>query len=192
MSLLRDQCSGEVIFIDVLESQMANLAAALAQNFPQDQYSWQVRCEDLKKIVVPAIESQLFIIAGVGPHQTIEFINSLCASAPDTAFDLLICSVHGSYSVREALIKQGYGLKNERIIFENNRFYEGIYVSKSVNKAIVDTGSQMWDWSNSVHQDYWYRIVRHYRQKAKAYPLHFQPIIERYEALQNAIKNTHN
>jgi tRNA (adenine22-N1)-methyltransferase len=192
MSLLRDQCSGEVIFIDVLESQMANLAAALAQNFPQDQYSWQVRCEDLKKIVVPAIESQLFIIAGVGPHQTIEFINSLCASAPDTAFDLLICSVHGSYSVREALIKQGYGLKNERIIFENNRFYEAIYVSKSVNKAIVDTGSQMWDWSNSVHQDYWYRIVRHYRQKAKAYPLHFQPIIERYEALQNAIKNTHN
>jgi tRNA (adenine22-N1)-methyltransferase len=71
MSLLRDQCSGEVVFIDVLESQMANLAAALAQNFPQDQYSWQVRCEDLKKIVVPAIESQLFIIAGVGPHQTI-------------------------------------------------------------------------------------------------------------------------
>jgi tRNA (adenine22-N1)-methyltransferase len=192
MSLLRDQCSGEVIFIDVLESQMANLATALAQNFPQDQYNWQVRCEDLKKIVVPAIESQLFIIAGVGPHQTIEFINSLCASAPDTEFDLLICSVHGSYSVREALIKQDYGLKNERIIFENNRFYEGIYVSKSVNKAIVDTGSQMWDWSNSVHQDYWYRIVRHYRQKAKADPLHFQPIIERYEALQNAIKNTHN
>lgn len=192
MSLLRDQCAGEVIFVDVLENHMANLAATLADSFPQDQYSWQVRCEDLKKIVVPAIDSQLFIIAGVGPHQTIEFINSLCASAPDTEFDLLICSVHGSYSVREALIKQGYGLKNERIIFENNRFYEAIYVSKSVNKAIVDTGSQMWDWSDSVHRDYWHRIVGHYRQKSKADPLHFQPIIERYEALQNALKSTQN
>jgi tRNA (adenine22-N1)-methyltransferase len=191
-SLLRDQCAGEVIFVDVLENHMANLATTLAHNFPQDQYSWQVRCEDLKKIVVPAIESQLFIIAGVGPHQTIEFINSLCASAPDTEFDLLICSVHGSYSVREALIKQGYGLKSERIIFENNRFYEAIYVSKSVNKAIVDTGSQMWDWSDAVHQDYWHRIVGHYRQKSKADPQHFQPIIERYEALQNALKSTQN
>jgi tRNA (adenine22-N1)-methyltransferase len=192
MSLLRDQCADEVIFVDVVEDILASLTTRLESSFPLDQYRWQVRCEDINNTVVPAADSQLFIIAGVGPHQTIEFINNLCVSAPETGFDLLICSVHGSYSVREVLIKKGYGLKNEQIIFENNRFYEAIYVSKSADKAIVDTGSQMWHWPDVVHQDYWHRIVGHYRQKAKADPLHFQPIIERYEVLLNAIQNTHN
>lgn len=93
MSLLRDQRADEVIFVDVVEDILATLKTSLKQSFPQDQYSWQVRCEDINNITVPALDSQLFIVAGVGPHQTIEFINSLCASAPDTEFDLLLlCS----------------------------------------------------------------------------------------------------
>ncbi|MDG2502214.1 MAG: tRNA (adenine(22)-N(1))-methyltransferase TrmK [Porticoccaceae bacterium] len=187
MSLLRDQYAEELIFVDVVEDILANLTTQLERSFPQDQYSWQVRCEDINNIIVPPVDSQLFIIAGVGPHQTIEFINSLCASAPDTIFDLLICCVHGSYSVRQALIKKGYGLKNEQIIFENNRFYEAIYVSKKVaDKTIVNTGSQMWNWSDPVHQDYWHRVVGHYRQKAKSDPEQFQPIVKHYEILQKA------
>ena len=187
MSLLNDKSAKEVIFVDVLQDYMNNLAARLTQDYPADQYTWQVRCEDVRNIIVPAVDAQLFIIAGVGPHQTIEFIHSLCTSAPDTKFDLLICSVHGSYSVRQVLIEQGYKLKNEQIIFENNRFYEAIYVSKYATKTIVDTGSQMWRWSDPVHRDYWHRVVGHYLQKAKAQPRHFQPIIARYEALRDAI-----
>jgi tRNA (adenine22-N1)-methyltransferase len=192
MSLLRDQCADEVIFVDVVEDILATLAARLAHSFPQDQYRWQVHCTDINNIAVSAADSQLFIIAGVGPHQTIEFINSLSASAPETVFDLLICAVHGSYSVREALIEKGYGLKNEQIIFENNRFYEAIYASKNTDKPIVNTGSQMWRWPDPSHRDYWHRVVGHYRQKAKADPLYFQPIIECYETLKNTMKNTHN
>ena len=192
MSLLRDQCADEVIFVDVVEDILATLAARLERSFPQDQYRWQVHCKDINNIAVPAADSQLFIIAGVGPHQAIEIINSLSASAPETVFDLLICAVHGSYSVREALIEKGYGLKNEQIIFENNRFYEAIYASKNTDKPIVNTGSQMWRWPDPSHRDYWHRVVSHYRQKAKSDPLYFQPIIECYETLKNTMKNTHN
>ncbi len=188
MSLLRDQYADEVIFVDIVADILASLTARLERSFPQDQYRWQVRCEDINNILVPPEDSQLFIIAGVGPHQTIEFIDNLCASAPDTEFDLLICCVHGSYSVREELIKKGYGLKNEQIIFENNRFYEAIYVSKKIaDKPIVNTGSQMWHWPDPVHQDYWHRVVGHYRQKAKSDPTHYQPIIERYKLLRDSI-----
>lgn len=186
MSLLKDRYADQVIFVDVLENMMTGLAERLDQDFPQDQYRWQVRCDDIKNIEVPNQEAQLFIIAGVGPHQTIEFIDSLCASAPDTQFDLLICSVHGSYSVREALINQGYHLKNERIIYDKNRFYEAIYVSKTADKALIATGSQMWNWANPVHQDYWHRTVGHYRQKAKNDPVQFQPVVKRYELLRDA------
>lgn len=190
MSLLNAGYADEVIFVDVLENIMTSLTDRLVQDFPQNQYRWQVRCDDIKNIVVPNADSQLFIIAGVGPHQTIEFIDSLCASAPDTAFDLLICSVHGSYSVRQTLINQGYRLKAERIICDKNRFYEAIYVSKSADQTLVDTGSQMWNWADPMHQDYWHRTVGHYRQKAKNDPAQFQPIVERYQLLRAAIENT--
>jgi tRNA (adenine22-N1)-methyltransferase len=183
MSLLKRSLAGEVIFVDVLEEQMKKLEATLRRNCPLDEYTWNVHCGDVKDIVVPNSDSQLFIIAGVGARQTVEFINSLCSSAPRTPFDLLICSVHGNYAVRNALISNGYKLKGEQIIFENNRFYEGIYVSRSGHEDIVNTGSKMWDWSNSDHQQYWRRIVGHYRQKARKDPEQYQPIIANYEAL---------
>lgn len=183
MSLLKRSRAGEVVFVDVLEEQMKKLEAILRRNCPVDEYTWHVRCGDVKEIVVPNRDSQLFIIAGVGARQTVEFINSLCSSAPHAAFDLLICSVHGNYAVRNALISNGYRLKGEQIIFENNRFYEGIYVSKDASKEIANTGSVMWDWSNSNHQQYWRRIVGHYRQKARKDPEQYQPIVANYEAL---------
>ncbi|MDG1323562.1 MAG: tRNA (adenine(22)-N(1))-methyltransferase TrmK, partial [Porticoccaceae bacterium] len=141
MSLLKRSRASEVIFVDVLEEQMKKLEATLRQNCPVDEYRWHVRCGDVKNIVVPNRESQLFIIAGVGARQTVEFINSLSLSAPHVSFDLLICSVHGNYAVRNALINNGYKLKGEQIIFENNRFYEGIYVSKGASEEIANTGS---------------------------------------------------
>ena len=190
ISLLQSKCAGEVIFVDVLVDHMETLATTLAHYFPRDQYTWQVRCEDLKNLVVPDVGAQLFIIAGVGPQQTIKFIDSLYASAPDTPFDLLVCCVNGSYSVRETLIDRGYRLKNERLIFENNRFYEAIHVSKSAYEPVADTGSTMWHWLDPAHQEYWHRIVAHYRQKAKTDPLRFRPIVKRYEALRISINNT--
>ena len=183
MSLLKGSRAGEVVFVDVLEEQMKKLEATLRQNCPVDEYRWHVRCGDVKNIVVPNRDSQLFIIAGVGARQTVEFINSLSLSAPHVSFDLLICSVHGNYAVRNALINNGYKLKDEQIIFENNRFYEGIYVSKGASEEIANTGSSMWDWSNSNHQQYWRRIVGHYRQKARKDPEQYQPIVANYEAL---------
>ena len=189
MSLLKRSRASEVIFVDVLEKQMKKLEATLRQNCPVDEYRWHVRCGDVKNIVVPDRDSQLFIIAGVGARQTVEFINSLSLSAPHVSFDLLICSVHGNYAVRNALINNGYKLKDEQIIFENNRFYEGIYVSKGASEEIANTGSSMWDWSNSNHQQYWRRIVGHYRQKARKDPEQFQPIIADYEELLTSSSN---
>ena len=188
MSLLKDSVADQVIFVDVLENIMAELTDRLIEDFPPAHYSWQVRCDDIKNIQVPAEDSQLFIIAGVGPDQSIEFIKSLCASAPETAFDLLLCSVHGNYAVREVLIAQGYRLKEERIIFDKNRFYEAIYASKKADQPLRATGQQMWDWTDPVHRDYWQRTVGHYRQKAKKNQLRYQPVIQHYETLRDALQ----
>ena len=75
------------------------------------------------------------------------------------------------------------GLKQEQIVFENNRFYEAIYVSQNSTQPISATGGSMWDRSNTDHQQYWQKTLDHYRKKAAADPVAFGPIVADYEAL---------
>ena len=187
MSLLDKAYAHQLVFVDVLANQMRKLESSLREDFPLDEYNWHVRCDDVRNIVVPKINSQLFIIAGVGGGQTVDFINSLSISAADTMFDILICSVHGSYFVRESLIDNGFSLIDEKIILDKNKIYEGIYASKNSGKAIVNTGYSMWNWKDLDHQCYWSRLVRHYAQRARNEPEKFRPIMEKYEALKREL-----
>jgi tRNA (adenine22-N1)-methyltransferase len=184
MSLMDSKYVQEIIFVDVLADQLNKLESSLSEKFPHNRYKWQVTCDDVRNIVVPKIDSQLFVLAGVGGGQTVDFINSLSASAPDVKFDILTCSVHGSYFVRESLIKNGFSLIDEMLIFDKNRVYEGIYVTKAPGKAIESIGYSMWNWEDEEHQRYWSRLVGHYMQKARNEPEKFRPIIEKYETLR--------
>ncbi len=183
MSLLQRKLAEKVVFVDILSPQMALLKKDLEERFPGDELNWQVICQDVKELEVPEVESQLFIIAGVGGNKTIQFVESLCAAMPGLPFDLLLCSVHGNYAVRKALIEHGFGLKKEQIILENNRFYEAIHVSQNSTQPIVATGGNMWDRLNLDHQQYWQKTLAHYRKKAAADPAVFGPIVADYEAL---------
>ena len=183
MSLLQRKLADKVVFVDILSPQMALLEKDLQRRFSGDEFNWQVMCQDVKDLEVPEVESQLFIIAGVGGNKTIQFIDSLCTALPALPFDLLICSVHGNYAVRNALIKQGFGLKQEQIIFENNRFYEAIYVSQNSQEPIIATGNSMWDGLNPAHHEYWQKTLDHYRKKALTDPEKFQSIVDDYEGL---------
>ena len=183
MSLMQRKLADKVVFVDILFPQMALLEQDLQGRFPLDDFNWRVICQDINDLEVPEVESQLFIIAGVGGNKTIQFIESLCAAMPVLPFDLLLCSVHGNYAVRKALIEHGFGLKQEQIVFENNRFYEAIYVSQSSTQPIVATGSSMWDELNLDHQEYWQKTLAHYRKKASADPAKFAAVVEDYERL---------
>jgi tRNA (adenine22-N1)-methyltransferase len=181
MSLLQRKLACQVVFVDILANQMALLEKDLQRRFPE--HNWQVICRDVRELEVPRVESQLFIIAGVGGDKTVEFIDSLSAAMPDLPFDLLICSVQRNYPVRQALINQRFYMKQEQLIFENKRFYEALYVTKTPGQAITTTGSSMWDWSNPDHQLYWQKLVGHYRKKALADPVGFRSIADEYESL---------
>ena len=183
MSLLQKELADKVVFVDILVHQMALLEQDLQQRFPADKSNWQVICQDVKELKVPQIDSQLFVIAGVGGDKTIAFIDSLCAALPSLSFDLLICSVQGNYPVRQSLIRHGFSMRGEEIVFENKRFYEAIYVTKKAGPVITTTGSSMWDWLNPDHQNYWQKILGHYRKKALAEPLKFRAIVDEYESL---------
>jgi tRNA (adenine22-N1)-methyltransferase len=183
MSLLQRKQADKVVFVDILKPQMALLESELQQRFPKSDYDWQVVCQDLREVRLPPIKPQLFVIAGVGGNKTIEFINSLCAGMPELPFDLLLCSVHGNYAMRKALMNQGFYLRQEQIILENKRFYEAIYVTKNAGEAIVATGSDMWDFRQAHHQAYLQRTLQHYRKKAAANSAEFRAVVDEYERL---------
>ena len=183
ISLLQRQQAQKLVFVDVLQPQMALLEQQLQQRFPRQSYNWQVICRDLNQVVLPAVDNQLFIIAGVGGNKTIEFIDRLCADMALVPFDLLLCSVHGNYAVRQALIRQGFSLRQEQIVFENKRFYEAIYVTKTPGQAIAATGSTMWNLDSAQHRDYLHKTLQHYRKKAAANPAEFAAVVQDYERL---------
>jgi len=185
MSLLQSDAAAKVIFVDILAKQMALLESKLSQYFSSDEFDWEIICKDLKEVKVPDDNSQLFIIAGVGGDKTIEFINNLCNSSSLPNFDLLVCSVHGNYQVRQTLASQGFHLINEQIVMENNRHYEIIYVSLKAKQPISKVGSSMWDWSNPEHINYWKKTIAHYGLKAKTDSVRYQSILEDYEKLNN-------
>lgn len=186
MSLLLKQQAEKVIFVDILKPQTALLETELQTRFPPSDFSWQVICDDLREVELPAVAPQLFVIAGVGGNKTIEFIHSLCARMAGLPFDLLLCSVHGNYAVRKALIEQGFYLRREQIVLENKRFYEAIYVTKEASEgvgAIEATGTSMWDLRQAYHQAYLQKTLQHYRKKAAANPAEFAGIVDEYERL---------
>lgn len=185
MTLLDKRMAREVYFVDVLEDQIDKLKQKLSQFFNNTDYRWQTYCQDLNQVIIPEESDQLVIIAGVGGDKTIQFVESLQKNSLAETFDLIVCSVHGNYFVRTALIEFGYGLIDERIVEENGRFYEIIYVSQKADKPIVRVGSKMWDWSNPEHTLYWHKTIKHYQNKALGSKLEYLPIINAYEGLRD-------
>lgn len=184
MSLLERNASNQVVFVDILKPQMQQLEQKLRRDFPRDFFEWKIICEDLSKIIIPNVQSQLFIIAGVGGDKTIEFINALSVNGNSNYFDFLICSVHGNYQVRKVLIELGFKLINEKIVQENKRFYELIHVSKTANLPLSAVGNSMWDWTNHDHIAYWKKTVTHFQKKTKANPNTYKPILDAYRSLR--------
>lgn len=183
MSLLQRRAADIVNFVDVLKQPMKQLELKCQQSFPSPEFLWNVLCCDLKDIEIPNRKNQLFIIAGVGGDKTIEFIQSIHSKTEALEVDFLICSVHGNYRVREAMIELSFSLLDERIIKENKRFYELIYVSKSAQSEISKTGDLMWDWDNSEHLEYLAKTINHFDKKARVDPGQYQKLLDAYRKL---------
>ncbi|MBV1908044.1 MAG: tRNA (adenine(22)-N(1))-methyltransferase TrmK [Kangiellaceae bacterium] len=182
MTLLKRKAASKIIFNDILEQQMELLEQKLIRFFPKPNYDWKVICQDLSLVTIPKQQSQLFIIAGVGGDKTIEFIESLTRQSLDNNFDLLICSVHGNYQVRQLLINLGYKLVSEEIVKENKRFYEIIYVSHAAKKDITLTGDEQWNNENPDHHEYLRKTIFYYSKKVKTNSEAYLPILEGYES----------
>lgn len=188
----------EIHFVDVVQSLIDQVKTKLQQH-PVNDYDrqrgesrWHTECKDVATIKLKKGQTNLLIIAGIGGEKTIELLTEIFSNNKQCDFELLLCPVHQNYNLREFLIQQGYGLRKEKIVKENNRFYELLNVSKSSHKALSLVGSEQWNYSRENDKCYLARMIQHFQRMANDPKKKVNHILTAYLNLQADLQiNTH-
>jgi tRNA (adenine22-N1)-methyltransferase len=207
-ALLDRQVAAMIHFVDIVPLLMQQLAAKLERFYPQQtSHQWQVHCIDVSAIPLEQNpQTPLVIIAGVGGDLMIELINSLCQQHSQRDIDFILCPVHHQYELRQQLIELNCGLIDEKLIEDNRRFYEILYVryagqnininhyNKNITRAITysanqisSVGDKIWQATDPIKQDiairYLHKTLQHYSKINQFNPNAASQALERYSAL---------
>lgn len=192
--LLRRDAARTVHFVDVVAPLIAEVKGKLERYFTDgfSEHAWQVHCTDVTQLQLSAAELDsaesvhLIVIAGVGGDLLIELVRGVLKVNPTQRMEFLLCPVLHNYKVRAALIDMKFGLINEHLIGENNRFYEILHVATGAEQPISLTGSVMWDLSREEDRTYLERTISHYQRMSQNSTREVEKIIFDYTALRRA------
>lgn len=177
-ALLKQHPSTTVHFVDIVPSLIEKVTLDLTRYFPATTNSprWRTYCLDVRDLPLEVnAGSHLVIIAGVGGDLMTEFIAELAKRHPAITFDLLLCPVHHTYTLREQLIALNAELKCELLVEENQRIYELLHVQINPNSPAVHglscVGEALWHVTNEdqqkIAQRYLQQLQQHYQRKAQ-------------------------
>ncbi len=194
MSLLDARLAQQVHFVDIVPELLTQIERTLNRYWQGDRQGWQVHCIDAGKLPLqqfsanPQTDKHLLIIAGIGGDLMIELLQSQLPLSADYQVEYILCPVHHNYKVRQFLIKQGFALIDEALVFENKRGYEVLHVSADGQQALSTVGSIMWEFSNPLHLDYLHKTIAHYQRMAKNPAVNVASIINDYQQLLLPLK----
>jgi len=188
IKLLARKAASKIHFVDVVATLMTELETKLQRFFSLNpaHKNWQVYCLDVAQLPLKSTckkNKQLIIIAGVGGDLLIELVEGITQNHPQHNLEFLLCPVHHHYKVRQSLDELGFGLINEALVRENNRFYEIIHVSKTAIQTIQPVGSIMWDFTKKDDKDYLTKTIKHYQRMAQKTDQKTLNIVAQYQAL---------
>ncbi|MCZ4336369.1 tRNA (adenine(22)-N(1))-methyltransferase [Shewanella colwelliana] len=175
-TLLKQGRCDAMHFVDIVPSITNSLIAKLEQFYPLaalSQQTWHVHCLDVHALPLAQYRSQspqLVIIAGVGGELTASFVKAIQqhALAIGQSVEFILCPVHHTYQLREALSSLTLGLVNEHLITENKRFYEILHLSSDATTPVSLVGDKIWSHHNTdINQHYLTRLLNHYRLAIK-------------------------
>jgi tRNA (adenine22-N1)-methyltransferase len=196
--LLMQRSANVIHFVDIVPNLIEKLTTELEQHFTQNTFirSWQTHCINVADLPLIKLgnnsqKKQLIIIAGVGGDRLIELFESIIKKYLHSdllaQLEFILCPVHHNYKVRETLIANNMALIDERLIKDNQRFYEILHVGKPTNKdaksKISNIGSIMWDLSQDEHQQYLDKTITHYKRLSLNPKSNVKHIIKAYSTL---------
>ena len=194
-TLLFRQAAPHIHFVDVVPELMNQLENKLTRFYPENstsnfQSQWQVHCMDVSVLPLQQFNGKhLVIIAGVGGDLMTKFVKAIYQNNPTANIDFLLCPVHHQFTLRQQLIQLDFSVQTEALIFENQRFYEILLVSTSINldAKISSVGNLIWQ-SDTPEQskivaDYLSKTLAHYKRMQLSSNSNVQHIIEAYSAI---------
>ncbi len=184
MLLLEKRKAGHLHFVDIVPNLLIEIEKKLNRYY-QGKDHWSVHCLDVAMLPIQQYkqEKHLVIIAGVGGELLVEFLTTLLPLTAKLNIEFLLSPVHHTYQLRSFLIKQNCSLLSEKLIEENNRFYEVLLISNKEGASISPVGEQMWNLNCKKHQCYLHRTINHYQRIAKNPNIDVTEIIAAYQRL---------
>lgn len=165
-ALIGEHPNSHIHFVDVMPHIINDISARLSKH---SQKNWLTHCADAKTIKLDENQSHLIIIAGVGGDLLIEMVSDIVKNHQTlirmNRLDFILCPVRQLHKVRDGLNKLKLGLVDEKILHENNLFYEIIHVSNHSNNTVSLIGKEMWDLSNKQHMKYRNIMIHHYEKQ---------------------------
>ncbi|MGR6831673.1 tRNA (adenine(22)-N(1))-methyltransferase [Aliivibrio wodanis] len=186
IALLASQPMSVIHFVDVVDELMVELESQLQKHASAIQSQWQVHCMNVAKLPLVKGEKNLIIIAGVGGDLLIELVKSIQNRNQGAEQEFILCPVLHNHMVRCELIEMGFGLVSETLVKENKRFYEVLHVSNQTSKILTAVGSEMWDLSDSDHQEYLNKTISHY-QRMEVSPKGMNGVSDLYFRIRNSM-----
>lgn len=139
----------KVILNDQVQSICENLENTLGSHITNGGIS--VFCKSATQIKLDIEKRKFLVVAGVGGDLVIKILENLIPQL--NSDDFILVSPHSKiHKVRSFLIKNKFTSIGEKLIEENNKFYEMLIVQKNDLKSNISTiGDQIWldDYSKS-------------------------------------------
>lgn len=169
MTNISTNVPSKVHFVDIVPELMIQLENKLQRFYINS--SWQTHCLDVASLPLEQYEGKhLVIIAGVGGDLMIKFIEEIYSKHKSLKIDFLLCPVHHQFSLRSKLIALDFSLKDEKLVEENNRFYEVLLVSSSSDSKskISPVGDKIWlpetQNQTEIAKRYLTKTIAHYQR----------------------------
>jgi len=168
IKILREDLCDKLIFVDQVAHIMQGLASRLK---PFKSVKHELITANAGEISLPDNMRHLVILAGVGGERTVDIVNSIESNNPDVNVDYIFCPSTSQQALRAYLSPKPFGLIDEYLVGENNRFYEILYVRNNCTDLAlpqVSLNCEIWDDFNPDHQRYLSKLKKHEKQKELA------------------------
>ncbi|MDX1587481.1 MAG: tRNA (adenine(22)-N(1))-methyltransferase TrmK [Oleiphilaceae bacterium] len=166
LALLETGKAGHLTLVDQLPGLAAPLQALMADQDPQ---RYRIRITDAASLTLTGCDSELVIVAGVGPDTLLSIVAGLCRGNDCRHSEFLLSPNGDILRVRQGLQALGFALLAEGFVSERRRGYPWLRVTLSAHAATSPLSllGEHWDLSRPDQRHYLNQLQGHYRRRLR-------------------------
>lgn len=175
--------SKKVYFVDPVKSIIEKLKNKIMESDKN-----RVTCLDIKGQNFTYTENgPVIAICGVGGDLIWEIVQSITLKNPHSSPIFVLAPQNRPVELREALIRQGFGVDQEGLVKDNGKYYEIMCVAGVFKKPLSLIGESAFDLNDDSHLSYLKKKREHYDFKSRKFS-EFKKVVKMYDALLGHLK----